>query len=99
MSDVRVSHCVPVPVTSRCSLSLGSSVPASLLTAGARPGVPSLCSHWRLSVQAPGVTEADPERRGEHSSLTSPLQQNISPEQKYDGKNYFNSKNNRIRYI
>ena len=63
MSDVRVSHyCVPVPVTSRCSLSLGSSVPASL-TAGARPGVPSLCSHWRLSVQAPGVTEADPERR------------------------------------
>ena len=85
MSDVRVSHCVPVPVTSRCSLSLGSSVPASLLVTRSQPepGPES-----RLSALTGGcllrlrVSQKQTRSGGEQSSLTSPVHQNISREQK-----------------
>lgn len=102
MSDVRVSHCVPVPVTSRCSLSLGSSVPASLLVTRSQPepGPES-----RLSALTGGcllrlrVSQKQTRSGGEQSSLTSPVQQNISREQKMMEKNYFNSENNLLKNI
>ena len=100
MSDVRVSHCVPVPVTSRCSLSLGSSVPASLLVTRSQPEPGPESRHSALSGGS-GCHRHRSRPGAEVSKAAShhPCSKTSVGSKKMMKKNYFNSKNNLLGYI